>query len=330
MKGMLAQLITRGRSRCKHWKSRIFTRRGYRLLLRGLAFLIALRFVIGLGPAIASGLHPLTSQVLTFTPAQENSGDRLPLSQLQVQPVEEQRGTLLNQGRELFQGGRFAEAVSVWNRAAEGYQQQGDRLNQALCLNYLTLAYQALAEWDTASAAIAQSLSLLDSWVTRSRTSGNPVSQRIRAQALNSKGSLQLAPGEPEAALDSWKQAESLYQAQGDLTGALGSQINQAQGMQTLGLYLRSRQLLEQVNQQLQSQPDSSLKIIGLQNLGNALQVVGDLPEAQRVLAQSLVIAQNLRSAGEISTTLLSLGNTAFSGSADDAVKAGINGWIVP
>ena len=311
MKGMLNQLIARCRSRCNHWKSGIFTRRGYRLLLRGLAFLMAWGFVTGVLPAIASGLHPLPSPVLTFTPVKENSGDRNLLSQLPLPPEEEQGETLLNQGREMFQGGRFAEAVRVWNRAAEGYQQQGDRLNQALCLNYLTLAYQALGEWDRAEAAIQQSLSLLNSLETPPHRSSNSLSQRLRAQALNSKGSLQLARGEPEAALDSWKQAESLYQAQGDLIGVLGSQINQAQGMQTLGLYRRSRQLLEQVKQQLLSQPDSSLKITGLQNLGNALQVVGDLPEAQRVLAQSLAIARNLRSPGKISTTLLSLGNTA-------------------
>ncbi|MCT7969780.1 CHAT domain-containing protein [Laspinema sp. D1] len=311
MKGMLTQLISRCRSRGNHWQSRIFTRRGYRLLLRGLAFVMALGFVTGVMPAIASVLHPLPSPVLTFTPVKENFGSRLPLSQLPAQPVEEQWETLLNQGRELFQGGRFAEAVRVWNRATEGYQQGGDRLNQALCLNYLTLAYQALGEWNRAEASLQESLSLLDSLGTPAHRSGNPVAQRIRAQALNSKGSLQLARGQPESALDSWKEAESLYQAQGDLTGVLGSQINQAQGMQTLGLYRRSRQLLEQVKQQLLSQPDSNLKITGLQNLGNALQVVGDLPEAQRVLSQSLAIARNLRSPGEISTTLLSLGNTA-------------------
>ncbi|WP_261208746.1 CHAT domain-containing protein [Laspinema sp. D2d] len=308
---MLTQGITRCRSRWNHWKFRICTRRGYRLLLRGLAFLMALGFVTGVLPAIATGPGPLPSQILTFTPVKENYSSPLPLSQLPVPPVEAEGETLVNQGRELYQGGRFAEAVRVWNRAAEGYQQGGDRLNQALCLNYLTLAYQALGEWESAQGAIQESLSLVDSPETLAHRSGNSVSQRIRAQALNSKGSLELARGEPEAALDSWKQAEALYHAQGDLTGALGSQINQAQGMQTLGLYRRSRQLLEQVNQQLQSQPDSSLKITGLQNLGNALQLVGDLPEAQRVLAQSLSIARNLRAAADISNTLLSLGNTS-------------------
>ncbi|HEY9835773.1 MAG TPA: tetratricopeptide repeat protein, partial [Vampirovibrionales bacterium] len=311
MKKMLTRRISRCRSRCNYWQSRIFTRRGYHLLLRGLAFVMAVGFVTGVLPAIATGLGPLSSQILTFTLVKENSASPLPLSQLPMQRVAEQRETLLNQGRELFQGGQFAEAVRVWNRAAQGYQQEGDRLNQALCLNYLTLAYQALGEWDAAQEAIQESLSLVDSPPTPSERSGNSVSQRIRAQALNSKGSLQLARGEAEAALDSWKQAEALYQAQGDLTGALGSQINQAQGMQTLGLYRRSRRLLEQVNQQLQSQPDSSLKITGLQNLGNALQVLGDLPEAQQVLAQSLALAQTLHSGDEISSTLLSLGNTA-------------------
>ncbi len=311
---MWAQFISRCRSRLIHGKYRLF--RGGQLPVRGLAFLMGLGLAMMVLPAVALGIHPVPSQSLTFTTNNGNSGDRPQLSQLQVQPVEDELVTLLNQGRQLYQGGRFAEAVAVWARAANRYQQSGDRLNHSLSLNYLSLAYQELGEWEPAQKAIAQSLSLLDQSASPTRqapSSSAPeaFSQQIFAQALNTRGSLQLAQGEPEAALDSWKQAESVYRLVGDMTGALGSQINQAQGMQVLGLYRRAQMLLEQVNQQLQSQPDSTVKVTGLRSLGNALQVGGDLRESQRVLAQSLAVAQGLKSTADLSPILLSLGNTA-------------------
>lgn len=254
-------------------------------------------------PAIAVGLPTLSADALTLTVESGHSGDRIRFPELQVQGIEEEI-TGLDQGRRFYQAGRFAEAAEVWDRTARSYQQRGDRLNQSLTLNYLSLAYQELGKWEPAQQAIAQSLSLLDE-------SPGGISQQIFAQALNSRGSLQLSQGEAEAALDSWKQAEAVYQQVGDVTGALGSQINQAQGMQVLGLYRRARTLLEQVNQQLQSQPDSTVKVTGLRSLGSALQVVGDLREAQQVLAQSLTLAQSLGSTSDLSPTLLSLGNTA-------------------
>ncbi|HEY9598795.1 MAG TPA: CHAT domain-containing protein, partial [Cyanophyceae cyanobacterium] len=123
--------------------------------------------------------------------------------------------------------------------------------------------------------------------------------------------SLQLAMGQPEAALETWKQAEDAYKAAGDDAGVMGSQINQAQALQTLGFYRRAQTLLEQVNQRLQAQPDSLLKATGLQSLGVALQVAGDLEQSQTVLKQSLAITQQLDASADTSPILFSLGNTA-------------------
>ncbi|HEY9607539.1 MAG TPA: CHAT domain-containing protein [Allocoleopsis sp.] len=212
----------------------------------------------------------------------------------------------LEQGKTLYQAGRFSEAATLWQQAAQNYEQQGDRFNQSLSLSYLSLAYQDLGQWQEAQKAIQQSLELIEN--TSPLT---PERNLILAQALNARGSLQLAMGETEAALHTWKQAENAYAAAKDETGILGSQINQAQALQVLGLYRRAQATLEQVNQNLQTQPDSLLKAAGLQSLGVALQVVGDLQKSQDVLEQSLAMQERLGSSSDLSTTLFSLGNTA-------------------
>ncbi|MFP4122038.1 MAG: tetratricopeptide repeat protein, partial [Coleofasciculus sp.] len=221
--------------------------------------------------------------------------------------------TPLEQGIAAFEAGRFAEAGQLWRQAAQDYEQKRDRLNLALSLSYLSLADQNLGQVQDAERAINQSLDLLqhqDNW-----ESGGLA---ILGQALNTQGRLQLTKGQAEAALETWKQATDAYSRAGDETGKLGSQINQAQALQTLGLYRRAQTLLEQVNQQLQAQPDSLLKVQGLQSLGIALQELGDPKTSQTLLTQSLAIAQELNQTPDTSAILLSLGNVARDLQEDD------------
>lgn len=213
-------------------------------------------------------------------------------------------GLKLQQGRELYEAGRFAEAASIWQQTAKGYAEIGDRLNQSLSLSYLCLAYQELGQWQEAQKAISQSIELLANNTQSSRNN-----QQILAQILNTQGSLQLATGQTTAALNTWQQAEKAYAEAGDEAGRLGSQINQVQALQNLGMYRRAKITLEQSNAKLQALPNSSLKAKGLRSLGVALQVVGDSTQSQKLLAQSLAIAQELNSPSDISVTFLMLGN---------------------
>ena len=217
-----------------------------------------------------------------------------------VQPT-----ALLEQGRKLYAAGRLVEAVQVWQQTAEAYRSQGDTLNQALSLSYLATAYQDLGDRTAAETAMTQGRSLL-------QPNGNPDPQAlaILAKILNTQGSLQLTSGQPRAALETWRQAAETYAQVKDEFGQLGSQINQAQALQTLGLYRQAKSLLEQIARSLQTQPDSALKATGLQSLGMVFQVVGDLSQSQQVLEQGLAIAQRLNLPLETSATLLSLGNT--------------------
>ncbi|MFB8787389.1 MAG: tetratricopeptide repeat protein [Potamolinea sp.] len=225
---------------------------------------------------------------------------------------------LWQQGREAYENAQFAASVKIWQQASLAYQSQGDReawgspnrLNEAMVLSNLALAYQELGQLSEASEAIAKALKILE-------TAPDKLDRRrIFAQVLNTQGGLQMAQGETTAAMITLQQAAATYKQVGDQAGVIRSLLNQAQILRVLGLYRRALTTLTEVNQTLQTQADSPLKATGLRHLGNNLRLIGDLSESQKVLEQSLAIAQKLPSPPDIAATLLSLGNTARSSQA--------------
>ena len=210
----------------------------------------------------------------------------------------------LELGKELYQAGRFAEAAAAWQEAERVYSMRGDRANLALSLSYLSLAYQEMGQWEEARAAIAKSLEQLQS-------SGEVLDTILFAQALNTKASLLLATGDSQGALDTWKRSEEFYREAGDEMGVLGSQINRARALQSLGFYRRSQTLLQAAARELESKPDSAVKASSLRSLGIALQTIGNIQAGQDILEQSLAVARRADADLEISSTLLSLGNAA-------------------
>ncbi|AFZ55787.1 CHAT domain-containing protein [Anabaena cylindrica FACHB-243] len=209
----------------------------------------------------------------------------------------------LEQGRNLYRAGRFTEAITAWQTAAQQYQTQGDRLNEALSLSYLSLAQQEMNQWEPAQNSIEQSLKILQ----RAKPAADAI---IWAQTLNTQASLHLRTGKAETAIENWQQAQKYYEQAGDTTGSLGSQINQAQALQSLGFYRRSRQQLETLTQKLAAMPDSEVKVSGLRSLGWALQAIGD-DKSQQVLEQSLETANKIQAKTQLSSILLSLGKNA-------------------
>ena len=215
-----------------------------------------------------------------------------------------QSSNSLDAGRNFYRAGKFAEAITAWQTAAQHYQLQGDQLNQALALSYLSLAHQELTHWEAAQQSISQSLQLLKS--------AKPAADAILwAQTLNTQASLLLHTGKSETALDTWQQAQKYYEQAGDQPGSLGSQINQAQALQNLGFYRRSRQQLQALTQKLTAQPDSEIKVSGLRALGTALQTMGDTNQSQEVLELSAIIARKINATQDLHAILLSLGKTA-------------------
>ncbi|MGH2415026.1 MAG: tetratricopeptide repeat protein, partial [Brasilonema sp.] len=247
---------------------------------------------------------------------------------------------LLEQGEALYQSGRFAEAVTVLQQAVSIYQREGDtrlrlrsapkgasapfgasvkppayRLAQAAASTNLSLASLALGSWKEASKAINTSLNLLG-WDENNQklNVNNPKSEllEILAQTLEIQGGLQLAQGQADVSLKTSQISEQIWKRLGKQynTGVTRSRINSAQALRVSGFYRRSLDILNEVSQQLQTQPDSLEKVTALRSLGNAEQQLGDLEQSQKNLQQSLEIAQRLQLPQEISLTEFSLGNT--------------------
>ncbi|BAY42596.1 hypothetical protein SAMD00079811_01740 [Scytonema sp. HK-05] len=216
------------------------------------------------------------------------------------------------EGKVLYDAGRYAEAVQILQQAVQQYRTQGDTLRLAATLSNLSLAYQQLGAWTEAKQAIAQSLNILGYQQQETREMREQIhTPQILAQSLDIQGRLQLATGQTQQALTTWQQAEKIYSKAGDANGVVRSHINQAQALRTQGFYRRAEKTLQDVYKILQSQPDSLEKTVGLRSLGDILQLVGNLKDSQGALQQSLEIAQRLQSPAEIGASLFSLGNNA-------------------
>ncbi|MCC5656589.1 CHAT domain-containing protein [Nostoc sp. XA010] len=229
----------------------------------------------------------------------------IPQTKIQNSPALAQ--TLVEQGKALYEAGLFTEALQVLEQAAIGFYNTGDKLNQAIALSNLALIYQQLGKQTQAELAISQSLNLLKNLDSSKERAA------ITAQSLDVQGKLQLAQGQTEIALSTWQKAADIYEQIGDRATLTRNLINSAQAMQALGLYRQAEKTLTEVQQNLTTLPDSSLKVAGLDSLGNVLRVIGDFNESRKVLEQSLTLATAIKSPIAIGDTFLSLGNTAFA-----------------
>jgi CHAT domain-containing protein/Arc/MetJ-type ribon-helix-helix transcriptional regulator len=233
---------------------------------------------------------------------------------------------LVSQGEALYQSGRFAEAVTVLQQAVRIYQQQGDNLAQAAALTNLSLAFEQLGSWKEASKAINNSLNLLG-WdnINQKLNVNNPKSEllEVLAQTLEIQSGLQLSQGDANVSLKTSQQAEQIWKRLGKQynIGVTRSRINQAQALRVSGFYRRGLDILNEVSQQLQTQPDSLEKVTALRSLGNVHRQLGDLEQSWKNLKHSLEIAQRLQLPLETSLTEFSLGNTARDlGNIKDAI----------
>ncbi len=213
---------------------------------------------------------------------------------------------LVDLGRSLYEAQRYSEAAATLQQAIADFKANGDGLKEAIAQSNLSLVYQQLGQWDLAEKAIYQSMNLLKNGQNRSTAQA-----QVLAQALDVQGRLYLIRGQAESALNTWRQAANIYARVGDEMGVNRNRINQAQALQSLGLYHQAQNILTQANQSLQKQPDSPLKAKGLRSLGNVFRAIGALKQSQEILEQSLAVAQRSQSSQDISAALLSLGNTA-------------------
>jgi CHAT domain-containing protein len=208
---------------------------------------------------------------------------------------------LVQQGRADYHNNQWESALAAWQQAEKAFAAQGDALNQAMVLSNIALTYQQLDQLPEAQQSIDTSLSL----IRADSTNPSTAHQRILAQILNTQGHLYLAQGQSQQALDSWQSAHDLYSQLHEEEGIIQSLINLAQAQRTLGFYRRSHETLAQAKAYLDDQPDSLIKALGLFSLGNTLQPMGLLTDAQIALKDSLLI--QLQLAGDVINPLTAL-----------------------
>ncbi len=212
---------------------------------------------------------------------------------------------LFQQGQQAYTRGQYTQALDFWQAAAEGYAQTEDSLPQASTLSNLGLTYLKLGRYAEAETAIATAL---DSVQSMRKT---PERSQVLAQVLSAQAQSQQSRGQYVEAIQSLTQAQAQYAVVEDAAGELRSQLNQAQILRQQGRYRQVLTLLNQVDEQLQTLPDSVLKANGFRQLGDALRFVENSEKAQVALETSLAVAQAIEAPNEQGATLVSLGNTA-------------------
>ncbi|MGL5833997.1 MAG: CHAT domain-containing protein [Waterburya sp.] len=211
---------------------------------------------------------------------------------------------LVEQGKALYEAEQYTQAVKILQQAVTSYAVGGDRVNQAMTLSNLSLAYQKLGLWTEAGQANHRSLNLLEDNFKDYAV--------VQAQSLDVQGLLELNQGQATTALETWQKSAAIYtQISKNHPLLTRNQINQAQALQTLGFYSRAQKILVQTAQTLQNQPDSATKATGLLSLGNVWRAEGKFNESLQILAKSLEVAQKLSNPEAIAQAYLSLGNTA-------------------
>ena len=207
--------------------------------------------------------------------------------------------------RELYESGRYEEAIQALQNALQRERDRGDRIGEAIAGRNLALVYGKIGDLTAARDVLTQSRNTAESLAP------TPEQQRLLAQILEVEAQVDFSAGQAEKALETWQRAAQIYRQQGEAMGNTRSQIGQTQALQAMGLHGRARDRLETLNRQLAAEPDTLLKAKALQILGDVQRSLGRLTEATQTLEESLVIARTLGDRETMAAIQISLGNTA-------------------
>lgn len=256
----------------------------------GLLFAIALGFCLGWHAVIA---HPVTAHsvatdsIVAQRPASQSTTISPPTAESIGQGTDAEG--LAAEGRSRYLAGDWQGTVTVLQQAAQVYERQGDWLRLALVSSNLGLVYQQQSNWTAANQAIDRSRDLLSRFAP-----AHPATewQQALAQTLNIQGQIQLAQGRAEAAVQSWEQSAAAYEQIPDRAGVLKSWLNQAQALQTLGFNRRAVDRLTALSQTLTDGDPLLLQISLWRSLSDQLQTIGDLERAEQALQQAQQLMQ--------------------------------------
>ena len=209
------------------------------------------------------------------------------------------------EAKKLYQQSQYPEAIELLETAIAEHQNNGELVKSTTALRNLALVYQKLGQWEQANDTLSQAETTITAIANES------AKNRLLAQVLEVRGQIELSLGRSQQALETWKQAASLYQQQNNLGGYTQAQIYQASALQTLGLYSQSIKTLARVAETLEDEPDSRVKVQALVSLGNVLDRIGEYEQAEAVLNDSLIVAEQSNNDPLKADILLNLGNNA-------------------
>ncbi|MEM7772899.1 MAG: CHAT domain-containing protein, partial [Cyanobacteria bacterium P01_A01_bin.37] len=224
---------------------------------------------------------------------------------------------LVAQGREYYDATQYDNAVQVLEQAVTAFDHEQLPLNRALALSYLALSQHRLGQRDAAQTSIQTSRSIVSVLQTTSLATSPPSEtipasvKVVRAKVWNASGHLHLAWGQYEKAAESWRQSEADYRDINDTVGQIGSQINQAQAMQSLGQIAQASNLLERIAETLEDTTlELHIKALGLWKLGTTYRLAGSLAQSQTKLEECLEFIQDAQLSSLQNAVELDLGNT--------------------
>jgi CHAT domain-containing protein len=224
--------------------------------------------------------------------------------------------TTFDQGQQAYDQQDYEGAIALWRSLLP----HTSPLQQAVILSNISLAHQALRQWEPAEYSIRESLTGLG-WPDAT----DPQQAVPLASALDVYGQWLYFQGDAETALQRWAEAEQLYpQNDASLLVAMvpwersstiaHNQLNQAQALQYLGRHLDAQALLSNLYDWVQTPPadlaiDTQVDI--LLNFGQILRLVGNLEDGTPNALDVLKEAEMRVEAGpRLSALHIELGNT--------------------
>lgn len=267
-----------------------------KLLKQGLQLFVFL--IIGLSITLIVHNHSITTVFATTTP--------------QYQVINTQTATKLEKdGNYYYQLQQFETAISLWQQAIRIYEQELNHLSHGRVLSKLALAYSQLNQQQQATATITKSWKILTE--TQYQTAELAP---VLAQVLNNQGIIEFSQGARENAIATWDRSKVYYQQAADELGLIKIAINQSSAFKQAGLYHQALKILTALNDNLEQQPDSVVKVTALRSYGDILRLVGQKKRSQAILQASLAVANRLNAHTQQVKTLLLFGKS-YRGESD-------------
>lgn len=210
----------------------------------------------------------------------------------------------LQQGQQLYEAGRYREAIPVLERVAGTAT---DPAEAVVAWRNLALVQLHLGQWRAAENSLQRGFERLEGSLALAN------GRSLTASLLEVQGSVALDQGQAQAAIAAWEEATAIYTALNQPLAATQTRVNQAQALQQLGFHRQVVSTLQPLVADLEVQPSSLTQAVALRTLGDSLVQVGSLTEAGAVLAQSLAVAHALPNPAAAGAAAVSLGNLALA-----------------